>query len=719
MRGSLRLAPAFIGGYLLCFNLAAQGTLSDYERAQQFLSWNIRKLVFEAEIEPHWIGNGDRFWYENEKPGGKEYVLIDPERNTRGAASERDRSTEEKPKPEGLSPDGHWQAEIKDYNLYLKDTSTGQEVQLTTDGIRDWAYATPLPDGRMMIEQRTSDVKQAPAVFWSHDSKKLVTYRMDSRNGARFVITQYAPPFQLRPASYSLVYPLPGEALSTAEPIVFEIESRKRTEVKMEPLQMFFQEGPGFRWSDDNRHFTFDFTERGYKRIELREADAQTGAVRTLIEEKSETFVDPDASIQRWLNHDTEIVASSERDGWNHLYLYSAESATLRNRITQGNWVVRGVEHIDEKRRQVYFTAAGRERGEDPYLRHLYRINLDGNGLDLLTPEPADHEIEFSPNGKYFIDTYSRPDLPPKSLLREANGHVVRVLEAADIGLLIKKGFHLPEPFKGKGRDGETDIYGIIWRPSNFSPAHKYPVIEQIYSGPQGFFVPKTFSAYRNPAQAVAELGFIVVQIDGMGTAGRSKAFHDHCYKNLGDSGLPDHIAVLKQMAQKYSYMDLSRVGIYGVSAGGYDATHAMLTHPDFYKVAVSTSGVQDNRLDKTWWNELWMSYPVGPWYAEQSNITLAKNLQGDLLLIHGDIDNNVPLADTMRMADALIKANKNFDMYIVPNMYHGDSGIMWVARRRWDYFVQHLLGVTPPRNFELKPPPKGESSSRRRRRAD
>ncbi len=485
---------------------AGQGTRTDYERAQQFLPWNARKLVFEAEVEPHWIGETDRFWYENEKPSGKEYVLIDAAHNTRGAASDKDR-TEEPKKPEGISPDGRWQAEVKDYNLYIKDTSTGQEIQLTRDGAKDYSYATPLPDSRLMIEQRTEDVKQPPAVFWSKDSRRLVTYRMDSRNAGRFVITQYAPPFQLRPVSYRVVYPLPGEVLSTAEPVVFDVETCKRTDVKVPPLQMFFQDGPEFQWLEDNTHFIFDVTQRGYKSIDLEEGDAITGTIRTLVHETSDTFVDPDASIHRWFNHDTELIASSERDGWNHLYLYDVKTATLKNRITQGPWVVRGVEHVDEKTRQVYFMAAGREPGEDPYQTHLYRINLDGTNLQLLTPENANHHVTFSPTGNYFIDTYSRPNLAAVSVLREANGRIVTLLEKADVSLLVKSGFHVPEPFKGKGRDGQTDIYGIIWRPSNFNQAHKYPVVEQIYTGPQGFFVPKTFDAFRNPAQSIAELG--------------------------------------------------------------------------------------------------------------------------------------------------------------------------------------------------------------------
>jgi dipeptidyl-peptidase 4 len=713
-------APILLLIGLLCVlskDVKAQGQLADYQRAEKLLPWNIRKMVFEADVIPHWIGRSNRFWYENVKPDSHTFVLVDAEKNTQSPESDHERLAQEAERPPGLSPDGKWQAEVRNYNLYLRNTSTRRELQLTTDGRKDCAYATPLPDSRLMIEQRTDDVKQPPAVFWSHDSKRLVSYRIDSRNAGRFVITQNAPTFQLRPVSYSVVYPLPGEKLSTAAPVVFEASSGKTTWVRMEPIEIFFQDGPSFQWLHDNTHFVFDYNTRGYKSAEIREVDATNGQVRTIVQEHADTFVAPDLLYERWLNNDTEVVVSSERDGWNHLYLYDARTASLKNRITQGKWVVRSIEHIDDAQREIYFLASGREPGEDPYLTHLYRAHLDGSGLELLTPESANHTVDFSPDGKYFVDTYSRPDLPPVSVLRRADGHEIRVLERADVDRLLQTGFVFPEPFHGKGRAGETDIYGIIWRPSHLDPSRKYPVVEQIYTGPQNFFVPKTFSAYRNPAQAIAELGFIVVQVDGLGTAGRSKAFHDHCYRNLGDGGVPDHIAVNKQMAGKYPYMDLTRVGVYGVSAGGYDATHAMLTHPDFYKVAVATSGVQDNRLDKAWWNELWLSYPVGPWYEAQSNVTPAKNLRGHLLLIHGDIDNNVNVSNTLRLVDALIKANRNFDMYIVPNMFHGDGDITWVTRKRWDYFVQNLLSVTPPAEFAIAAPTKEEMEADKIRR--
>ena len=374
--------------------------------------------------------------------------------------------------------------------------------------------------------------------------------------------------------------------------------------------------------------------------------------------------------------------------------------------------MVRSIAHVDEKNRQVYFLAGGRDKDEDPYLTHLYRVNFDGSGLQLLTPENANHTAVVSPDSKFFVDNYSRADLPGQSELRKtSDGSVVQVLEKTDTGALLKTGWKSPEPFKGVAADGKTEIYGLIWRPSNLDPSKKYPIIEQVYTGPQGFFVPKTFGAAnagRRGFQSVAELGFIVVMVDGRGTTGRSRAFHEYSY-HLGGV-FDDHVALIKQMAQRYPYMDLERVGIYGTSAGGYAAAHAMLVHPELYKTCVSISGDHDARLDKAWWNELYQGYPVGKDYAEQSNVTLADKLKGHLLLVHGDVDNNVNPVETMRFVDALVKANRNFDMLLVPNMYHGGGRNLYLVRSRWDYFVEHLLGITPPENFEITQAASNES---------
>ncbi|HEY1463135.1 MAG TPA: prolyl oligopeptidase family serine peptidase, partial [Terriglobales bacterium] len=411
-------------------------------------------------------------------------------------------------------------------------------------------------------------------------------------------------------------------------------------------------------------------------------------------------YMDPGETFFHFVHSTGEIFASSERDGWNHLYLYHGDTGQLENQVTSGPWVVDRIEYVDEKNHRVFFRANGREKNEDPYQSHLYSIGFDGKGLTPLTPENANHTVSVSLGGEFFVDNYSRPDLPGESVLRRAkDGSEVRVLEKSDASKLLAMGWKYPEPFKGKTTDGTTDLYGLIWRPSNFDSSKKYPIVEQVYTGPQGFFVPKNFDALR--LQSMAELGFIVVMVDGRGTLGRSHAFHLFSYRNLGGS-FEDHVTMIKEMAEKYPYMDINRVGIYGTSAGGYGAAHAMLVFPDFYKVGVSISGDHDPRLDKAWWNEVYQGYPVQDDYAAQSNVTMAKNLKGHLLLEHGDIDDNVHPVETMRFADALMKANKSFDMLFVPNMYHGENSV-YLARRRWDYFVQYLRGVTPPDNFEIK----------------
>ena len=737
----------------------AQGTRADYQRAERFLPWNARRLVTEAEVSPHWIENSNRFWYVTEGPAGKQFMLVDPERKTQGPAFDHAKlaaalsrvtkrmyqsnqlpfddfefvnqgaalrfdlngaawtctlATDQcvsAPQPpthpfEVRSPDGKWAAYVDHYNLYVRDVSTGEAIELTHAGQKSWDYATPLPSSRLLVEQGTENVRERPGVFWSPDSTKLVTYRIDSRRAGRFTTLQFVPPDQLRPKAYTYVYPLPGEVLSKAEPIIFDIQSGQRIEVQTDPLALEFQGGPHFVWFRDSKRFHYRFHSRGYKAVELREVDASTGKQRTMIEEKAQTYIDPSENQIEMVNDGAEVLWLSERDGWNHIYLYNGATGQLENQVTRGPWVVRRIERVDEKSRKIYFLGSGRASGEDPYQTHLYEVNFDGGGLELLTPENADHTVSISPDGSYFVDNYSRPDLAGESVLRRtSDGSLVQTLERTGASALLKTGWKFPEPFKGKAADGKTEIYGLIWRPSNFNASRKYPVIEQVYTGPQGFFVPKTFAAYRYGEQSVAELGFIVVMVDGRGTAGRSRAFHEFSYRNLGGV-FDDHVALIRQMAARYAYMDVTRVGIYGTSAGGYGAAHAILIHPEFYKVAVSISGDHDARLDKAWWNELYQGYPVEKDYAEQSNDTLAERLQGHLLLVHGDVDDNVNPVETMRFVDALMKANKNFDMLFVPNMFHGEGRNPYLIRRRWDYFVEHLLGVTPPAGFAIKPAP-------------
>jgi dipeptidyl aminopeptidase/acylaminoacyl peptidase len=745
-----------------------QGKLEDYRRAERFLPGNLGHRVYIAEVSPHWIEKTNRFFYHKASPSGSEFILVDPERNTSTPAFDHARLAAALSHPakqdypasdlpfsdfefidngkairfsidkvqwkcaldtyecqrdqspgrpnEALSPDKRWAAFVKEHNLYLRDVSTGTLLQLTHDGVAAWDYATPLPSLHLMVDRGTEHVQQPPAVFWAPDSSKLVTYRLDSRNSGRFTSLQFVPPDQLRPRAFTYVYPLPGEVLAKAIPIIFDVQSGKRIDIDSASIELPFQDGPEFDWLPDSKSFRYDYDDRGYKAKELRVVDASTGAQRVLLREESDTYVDPGETVYRFGEGTGEILCTSEREGWNGLYLYS-KTGQLENHVTAGPWVVREIEHVDEKNRRVYFSGSGREKNEDPYQSHLYSVGFDGKNLQLLSPENANHSISVSPDGEFFVDSFSRPDLPGEALLRRTKGgSEVRVLEKSDATELTKTGWKFPEPFQGKAADGTTDLYGLIWRPSNFDAAQKYPIVEFVYTGPQSFFVPKDFGGSLR-LQSMAELGFVVVMVDGRGTTGRSRAFHQFSYRNLGGA-FEDHVAMIKQMAARYPYMDATRVGIYGTSAGGYGAAHAMLAFPGFYKVGVSTSADHDTRLDKAWWNELYQGYPVQDDYAAQSNVTMADRLQGHLLLEHGDIDDNVHPVETMRFADALMKANKNFDMLFVPNMFHGESGEhrLYLVRRRWDYFVQYLLGVAPPANFEIKEERDPGRNVRRRR---
>ncbi len=753
---------ALLGLTLLLLSTArlvqAQDIRADYDRATRFLYFNADSLVLNADVDPNWIGEEDRFWYRRERERGQEFVLVDARQNARRpafdharlaaalsdatgasyapyelpfdrfefvddeqaiefsvdgarwrcdlsdyACAERDREEEH---VAGTSPDGRWVAFVRDYNLYVRSTETGQEIQLTHDGERYRGYAAAPRSPAAMARQETMDIEQPVDVRWSPDSKKLVTYRMDQRSAKRLALVQSSPENRFWPQHYTYAYPLPGEmGLPVAEPVIFDLERRKQIWVETDPIPSYYTTGrPSLGWDEDGERLYFRRFARGYKQVQLVEVDARTGATRVVIEERADTYVDPNVSRMERLDESGDIIWASERDGWNHLYLYDGETGALKHQITKGEWVVRDVVYVDEERRRVYFTAGGREEG-DPYLRYLYRIDLDGSDLERLTPERADHSVDFSPSGAYFVDTYSRVDLPPVTVLRRSeDGAVVRTLEEANVERLRATGWQPPEPFRVKAADGTTDIYGIIWRPSNFDSSKTYPVGEQIYTGPHSFHVPKTFEAYRSAAQAIAELGFVTVMVDGRGTGRRSRAFRTYSYKNLGGA-TEDHVAALRQLAAERPYMDLSRVGIYGHSAGGYDAAHALLTHPEIYDVAVSSGGNHDHRLDKAWWNELYMGYPIGEHYEAQSNVTLAPQLEDGkkLLLVHGELDNNVPPSATLRLVDALIEANKEFDLLIMPNMFHGLGGHPYFIRKRWDYFVEHLLGVAPPVGYEIE----------------
>jgi dipeptidyl aminopeptidase/acylaminoacyl peptidase len=584
------------------------------------------------------------------------------------------------------SPDGAWSALVKENNVYLRDRD-GKETQLTRDGTADAGYG---------------------ALSWAPDSKALVAFRSEPGDRKEVYLVESSPKEGGRAKLHTRRYDLPGDKFATYEPHLFDPAGGKEVKCAAEKTETGHPDYgyPRLRWARGGHTFTYQKADRGHQRFRLIEVDAVTGQSRNLIDETTKTFIwtaHPEAiglPFVTWLQKGDEIVYSSERDGWRHLYLIDAKEGKVKNQITRGDYVVRGIERIDETSRQIEFRASGRNEGQDPYLIHYYRINFDGTGLVALTEGNGSHSVAYSPDRKYLIDTYSRVDLPPINELRRASdGKLVCKLEEADVSALKATGWEPPEVFSAKGRDGKTDIWGVISRPRRFDPTKKYAVLEDVYAGPQSSFVPKTFSAFRRYAAVYAalnDLGFVVAKIDGMGTAHRSKAFHDVCWHNLADAGFPDRILWHKAVAAKYPHYDVSRVGIYGTSAGGQNAAGAVLFHGDFYKAAVAACGCHDNRMDKASWNEQWMGYPVGPHYAACSNIDNAAKLKGKLMLIVGEMDTTVPPESTMRLADALIKAGKDFDLIVVPGMGHSNGGA-YGTRRMQDFFVRHLQGAEPP----------------------
>ena len=612
-----------------------------------------------------------------------------------GAASAANAATASQGRgPAGTSPDGKWFAFVRDGNIRVRPAADAADpgVTVTKSGTAEHPFA---PN----------------AIVWAPDSKKFAATRVVTPGDRRMVrYVESSPTDQLQPKTFERAYAKPGDALDQLQRVLVDVDGRRETVIDSALFPTPYALSP-IVWRRDSRAFTFEYNQRGHQVLRIIEVNGSTGAARALIDETSDTFIDyrraagtladGGQTYRADFNDGVEILWMSTRDGWPHLYLYDGATGRVKNQVTKGPWVVRSVVRVDEAARQIYFTAGGMNPRQDPYFVHYYRINFDGSGLMPLTDADGYHSVTFSPDNQYYVDTWSRVDLAPVAQLRRTrDASVVLELERGDLAPLAKAGWRAPEAFVSKGRDGTTDIYGIIIRPTNFDPARKYPVIENIYAGPHGSFVPKTFTAYY-PMQALAELGFIVVQIDGMGTSNRSKAFHDVAWKNLKDAGFPDRILWHQAVARKYPYYDISRVGIYGGSAGGQNSLAALLFHGDFYKTAVSFAGCHDNRMDKIWWNEQWMGWPIGPQYDDSSNVVHAKNLTGNLLLVVGELDTNVDPSSTMQVVNALIKANKYFDLLVMPGEDHpaGRRGpsAPYGDKKLWDFFVRHLLDSPTP----------------------
>ena len=575
---------------------------------------------------------------------------------------------------DSLSPNKQYVAFVKDNNVFIRPVGGGEAVQYTKDGSNAHPYGS---------------------LAWSPDSKCVVGYHITPVEDSAVYYVLSSVPGTTRGQLRSHPYKQPGDPFTTYEMFIFPI--RQNNAVKVSTPIIDFFDSPHLYWTKDNTHFYYEKVDRGHQRFRIIEVDVPNGNSRNVLDEQTKTFIYANRIYTHYLPQTDEIIYTSEKDNWLHIYLIDAKTGTIKNEITKGEYVVKDIDSIDEKKREIWFSANGMNRGEDPYFVHYYRIGFDGKNLVSLTPESANHTVTYSPDKKYYFDTYSTINTAPVTELHStANGKLISTIEKADISQFLSLVKRLPQPFVAKGRDGVTDIYGIVCLPAQFDSTKRYPIIENIYAGPQDAFVPKSFMPYYTEMQSLADLGFIVIQVDGMGTANRSKAFHDVCWHNLADAGFPDRILWMKALAAKYPFVDTSRVGLYGTSAGGQNALGGLLFHPEWYKAGVASCGCHDNRIDKQWWNEQWMGYPVGEWYNEQSNVTNAYKLKGNLLLMVGEADNNVPPESTYRVADALIKANKTFDFLPIPGSDHTSGGVYGKIKRR-DFFVQHLLGATPP----------------------
>ncbi len=747
-------------------------TTADYARAEKFMGYNTAPLVLHTMGRPTWLPD-ESFWYRTTTADGSAFVLFDPAKKTGQPAfdhaklaaalssatgrpadaahlpfvdfefsadghaisvlvrgkrwrcdldayqcaaegGDQDKSGNQNPLRalEVLSPDKKRAAFIRDFNLWVRDVATSKETQLTSDGVKDFGYAT---DNAGWIHS------DRPILLWSPDSRKIATFQQDQRGVGEMYLVETKVG---HPKLQAWKYPLPGDdVVTTIQRVIIDLDGPRVVRLKMpadqhrsslcDHIACRGTEWADVEWSPDATHLAFVSTSRDHKHEQLRVADAATGAIRDVLEEKVATFYEPGNGRVNWhyLPASNEVIWFSERDNWGHLYLYDLATGKLKSQITSGDWNVTELLRVDEKNRVLYFLGVGHEKGRDPYFSHLYRIGFDGKNLTLLTPEDANHNTTFSPSGRFFVDNYSKPDVPPVAVLRDLDGKMLATIEKADITKLLASGWKPPIPFTVKGRDGVTDLDGLMFKPTNFDPSKKYPIVNHIYPGPQqGSVGSWSFAAARSDTQALAELGFIVIEIDGMGNPWRSKKFHDTYFGNMGDNTLPDQVAGMTQLAQRYSWIDLDRTGIYGHSGGGYATADAMFRYPDFFKVGISEAGNHDNREYEDDWGERYQGLlerrPDGTTnYDDQANQNIAKNLKGHLLLAHGTMDDNVPPYNTLLVVNELIKANKDFDLLLLTNRAHGFGNEPYMVRRRWDYFVRYLLGAEPPQGYELHPP--------------
>ena len=737
-----------------------------YERAERLLAGNADELVLRDRIAPTFIAGSDRFWYRVRTPRGAAFTYVDPARRIRRPAFDHARLaralgraadttlapdslpfttlewleaggvtavqvavrgrtfrcdlarddcapvTAAPPAPDELrSPDGQWGAFLKGHDLWVRRIATGEERPLTTDGEAGHAWARPTGYNTTSVSLARVGWPQPPLAVWSPDSRRLLAQRIDERGVPQLHLVQSVHGDGVRPRLWSFPFPFPGDSVARGTWWIFDVAEGRATAARHPAIPLTYSgslELSEAWWDGAGRTAYFLERERGMRAFWLRAIDAATGAVRTIGEERSPTLAEATLGIGERPNlHVTadgrEAVWFSQRDGWGHLYLLDARTGAVIRQVTRGPWVVRSILKVDDVARRIWFVATGREPGRNPYLRHLYVVGFDGSGLTRLTPEDANHELTLSAGGGWVVDRVSRVDLAPVTVARSLDGRHVLPLEQADLTRLLATGWQWPRPFVARATDGTTDVHGVLFLPSTFDSTRRYPVLEEIYPGPQAGKVPVAFEA-GGDHRALVELGMIGFQVDGRGTPGRSKAFHDYSYGHLETGGgLEDHVAALRQVGATRPWMDLDRVGIYGHSGGGFASARAMLLYPDVYKVAVSSAGNHDQRGYIAIWGESYQGMPAGDNYAAQVNASLAPRLQGKLLLAWGEMDDNVPPALTLQLVDALMRANRDFDVFVVPNGSHAMSMNPYFKRRRWDYFVQHLLGLVPPSGFRIR----------------
>jgi dipeptidyl aminopeptidase/acylaminoacyl peptidase len=692
--------------------VSAQGTLKDYQRAYSLYDKFKSDNVFNSPADISWKDSSYVFGYSKHTPQGDRFIVMDAAKNTQNTFCSRDsmnafmgiksENTDNKPQF-GRKQERHWM-EVDEEKDTQPVTSPDGKMDAFIEGCNVVVHEVgkPYTEKRILSTDGTLSNYYSAWIYWSPDSRYVMTCKRRPVEKRYVYYVESSPEDQLQPILHKQEYAKPGDELPFKVPCIFDVKTGK----EIIPSTSLFDkqyEINSFAWTPDSREVTFEYNERGHKVYRVLALSALTGNVRTVIEETSPTFVNYTRHYRYDFEDGSKIVWMSERDNWNHLYLYDVAKGKLIRQITRGNWCVRNVLKVDEKQGRIYFAASGVNHSEDPYLIHYYAIGLDGKGMVCLTPAEGNHDARFSFDMKYIVDKYSKVDAAPVTELRSGiDGHLIASLEKADISKLTAEGWRAPEVFTAKGRDGKTDIWGIIQRPTNFDATKKYPVIEYIYAGPGDAYTPKSFISYNWNMTPLADLGFIVVQMDGMGTSWRGKKYEDVCYKNLKDAGFPDRIAWMKAAAAKYPYMDLTNVGIFGASAGGQESTTAMLLHGNFYKAAYSSCGCHDNRMDKIWWNEQWMGYPVDSTYAECSNVVNAPKLKGALMLVVGELDDNVDPSSTYQVVNALEKAGKDFELVVLPGVHH-TMGERFGEHKRFDFFVRNLLNVNPPKWEELK----------------